>query len=64
MSQIRICFECRHFDREAERREERSIVRCFEERNKDGVWFRLVRAGQHACKHFTPFQTPLKEPTT
>jgi hypothetical protein len=54
----RACIECRHFDRETKRSEERTLVRCFEERNKDGIWNRLVRAGQPACKHFVAHHQP------
>lgn len=45
------CIDCKSFDREAERREDASLVRCLDQRNRDGVWFRLVTAGTAACRH-------------
>lgn len=48
----RCCIECRQFDRAAIRVEERSLVRCLDTRNNEGVWSKLVRAGMPACRHF------------
>ena len=48
----RCCIECHQFDRATERTDERSLVRCLDERNRDGIWPRLVRSGMPACRHF------------
>lgn len=50
------CINCRSMDHAAERREDESIVRCLDQRNREGVWFALVTAGTRACKHFSPIE--------
>ena len=48
----RCCIECREFDHATPRDEERSLVRCLAPANREGIWNKLVRAGQPACPHF------------
>lgn len=50
----RICIECRSFDHDTPRAEERTIVRCMEPRNKGPVWPKLVAGPYPACPHFQP----------
>jgi hypothetical protein len=53
----RTCRACRSFDHATPRAETATLVRCFEERNREGVWLKIVSGEYAACRHYTP--TPI-----
>jgi hypothetical protein len=51
------CLACESFDHATLRAEAATLVRCFEERNREGVWLKIVSGEYLACRYYTP--TPI-----